>query len=141
MVGHSPLLLIAMAALIASTQAQPQQPFASIEGVVVKLGTGEALANASVLLNTELPGEPSGWNIAKQVRRTARSDRNGRFVFESVTPGEYRLIATYEGEYVPAEYGQRSPTGEGILFEVVAGQKMRGIQLAMSPTGAISGRI
>src|SRR5262245_23502613 len=141
MVGHSPLLLIAMAALIASTQAQPQQPFASIEGVVVKLGTGEALANASVLLNTELPGDLSGWNIAKQVRRTARSDRNGRFVFESVTPGEYRLIATYEGEYVPAEYGQRSPTGEGILFEVVAGQKMTGIQLAMSPTGAISGRI
>ena len=135
------LLLIVLAALIASAQASPQQPIASIEGVVVKLGTGEPLANASVQLNTEFPGEPSGWNISQQVRRTARSDRSGRFVFESVRAGVYRLIATYEGEYVPAEYGQRSPTGEGIPFEIVAGQKMTGIQLAMSPTGAISGRI
>jgi hypothetical protein len=136
------LLLIAFAALVATLQAQPpQQPSASIEGVVVKLGTGEPLSDATIQLNTELPGEPSGWNLARQVRRAARSDRNGRFVFESVTPGQYRLIATFEGEYVPAEYGQRSPTGEGITFDVVAGQRMTGIQLAMSPTGAISGRI
>jgi hypothetical protein len=136
------LFLIAFAALVATFQAQPPQtPSASIEGVVVKLGTGEPLAGATVQLKTELPGEASGWNLASQVRRTANSDRNGRFIFESVTPAEYRLIATYDGEYVPAEYGQRSPTGEGIRFEVVAGRKMTGIQLAMSPTGAISGRI
>src|SRR5213078_4613799 len=69
------------------------------------------------------------------------SDGNGRFILENVTPGKYRLIATYDGGYVPAEYGQRSPTGEGIPFEIAAGQKMTGIQLAMPPTGAISGRV
>lgn len=136
-----PQLLFVFAALFAAIQLQPQQPSASLEGIVVKLGTGEPLANATVQLIVEIPGELSGWNMAAQVRRTAKSDPNGRFVFESIPPGEYRLIATYEGEYVPAEYGQRSPTGEGIPFEVVASQKITEIQLAMSPTGAISGRI
>jgi hypothetical protein len=136
-------LLIAFAALIAAFQGAPQRPAssASVEGIVVKLGTGEALANATVQLTVEFDGELSGWNIGAQGRRTLKSDPNGRFIFERVIPGEYRLIATYEGEYVPAEYGQRSPTGAGIPFEVAAGQKLTGIQLAMAPTGAISGRI
>jgi hypothetical protein len=42
---------------------------------------------------------------------------------------------------VPAEYGQRSPTEQGISFDVAAGQKMTGIQLTMTPTGSISGRV
>src|SRR5206468_3397974 len=63
------------------------------------------------------------------------------FLFENVSPGNYRLIATSEGGYVPAEYGQCSPTGQGIGFEIAAGQKMTGIQLAMAPTGSISGRV
>ena len=134
------LLLIALAAMAGAIQAQPQRPSASIEGVVVKLGTGEPLANASVQLNMEQPPSseiPRG----EQFHRKAKSDSNGRFIFENVAPGEYRLIATYEGDFVPAEYGQRSPTGEGIPFEIAAGQKMTGIQLAMTPTGAISGRV
>ncbi len=120
------MLLAAFIALIV------QQPQALIEGVVVKLGTGEPLANASVQLNLE------GTSAA---HRTSKSDRTGRFVFENVTPGSYRLIATYEVGYVPVEYGQRSPTEQGISFVVAAGQKMTGVQLAMSPTGAISGRV
>src|SRR5262245_55447676 len=137
-------LLIALAALLGVIQAQPQQPSASIEGIVVKLGTGEPLSNASVQLNVELPSEgpPAASRPPReQPRRTAKSDGNGRFIFESVPPGDYRLIATYEGEFVPTEYGQRSPTGRGIPFGIAGGQKITGIQLAMSPTGAISGRV
>ena len=139
------LLRIALAALIAAVQAQPQRPSASIEGLVVKLGTAEPLASASVQLNLEVSddrrSESAGGPPRGQLQRKGRSDANGRFIFENVAPGKYRLIATYEGEYVPAEYGQRSPTGEGIPFEIAAGQRMTGIQLAMPPTGAISGRI
>jgi hypothetical protein len=138
------LLLIAIAAMIGIVQTQPQRPSASIEGIVVKLGTGEALADASVQLNLDIPLEqqliappPS----RDRLQRTARSDSSGRFIFENVPSGRYRLIATYEGRYVPSEYGQRSPTGEGIPFDVADGQKITGIQLALSPTGAISGRI
>src|SRR5262249_14662544 len=39
------------------------------------------------------------------------------------------------------EYGQRSPTEQGIPFMIAAGQKITGIQLAMPPTGAITGRV
>src|SRR5262245_43550116 len=102
------LLLIALAAIVAAIQAQPQRATASIEGIVIKLGTGEALANASVQLNMEVsPEQGPGPAILPrdQFHRTARSDANGHFVFENVAAGVYRLIATYEGEFVPAEYG------------------------------------
>src|SRR5215510_4141890 len=139
------ILLMALIALVAQVGQPPQQARASIEGVVVKLGTGEALANASVQLNLEeaqaeqRPGIP---RPKDDFHRNAKSDLNGRFIFENVAPGNYRLIATYEsGGYVPAEYGQRSSTEQGINFEIAAGQKMTGVQLAMSPTGSISGRV
>lgn len=134
------LLLIALAAIVGAIQAQPQRASASIEGIVVKLGTGEPLANASVQLNLEVSDDRRS-EPREQFRRKATSDADGRFIIESVAPGEYRLIATYEGEYVPVEYGQRSPTGQGIPFKIAAGQKMTGVGLAMSPTGAISGRV
>jgi protocatechuate 3,4-dioxygenase beta subunit len=129
--------LIALAAWISALQAPPQRASASIEGVVVKLGSGEALPDANIQLNLE------GTDVRpiEDFHRTARSDRNGRFIFENVAPGRYRLIATYDGGYVPAEHGQRAPTQEGSSFEISAGQRMTGIQLAMSPTGAISGRV
>src|SRR6185436_12312646 len=137
------VLLIALAAIMAVVQTQAQLPTASIEGVVVKLGSEEPIPNANVQLNLQIAGEqpPLLLPVSDQFRRTAKSDSNGRFIFENVAAGEYRVIATYEGEYVPAEYGQRSPTGQGIPFEIAAGQRMTGIQLAMSPTGSISGRI
>lgn len=142
------MLLIALITLITRVGAA-QQPGASIEGVVVKLGTGEPLANASVQLNLEDSQDRRSESAERadsarpreDFHRTAKSDTNGRFIFANVAPGNYRLIATYEGGYVPAEYGQRSPTGQGINFEIAAGQKMTGIQLAMPPTGSISGRV
>src|SRR5262245_34518464 len=120
------LVLIALIALAGAIQAQPQQP-ASIEGIVVKLGTGEPLADASVQLNLEIP-EERRFEIPQrqQPRRQARTDSNGRFIFDNVVPGEYRLIATYDGGYVPAEYGQRAATGQGIPFAINAGQKVTG---------------
>ena len=138
------ILSLALIAFITGIASTPQQPPASIEGVVSRLGTGEPLANASVQLNLEdaqseeRPGIP---RPIEDFHRTAKSDRNGRFAFENVTPGTYRLIATYDGGYVPAEYGQRSPTGQGTKIEIAAGQKMTGVQLAMSPTGSIAGRV
>jgi hypothetical protein len=116
--------LIVLAAIVGGVQAQPQRATASIEGIVVKLGTGKPLAGASVQLNMEVPDEQlqsSESRAREQFRRTATAEGNGRFIFQNVAPGQYRLIATYEaGGYVPVEYGQRSPTGQGIPFEIAA---------------------
>ena len=141
------MLRIALMALMVQGGGAQQQP-ASIEGTVVKMGSGEALPDATVQLSldgktldrpgmigppTEIPPE--------NFHRTAKTDRNGKFIFEKVLPGEYQLIATRAGGYVPAEYGQRSVSSVGIEFQVTAGQRMTGIQLALSPTGSISGRV
>ncbi|HYR90276.1 MAG TPA: carboxypeptidase-like regulatory domain-containing protein [Terriglobia bacterium] len=144
-------ILIALVALAAQVAPRPQGPAASIEGIVVKMGSGEPLAGAKVTLDAAQvsPGEgavpcPSAPVQAYPNRcapSTATTGRDGKFILDNVLPGSYRLIATRTGGYVPAEYGQRSPTGEGISLEIVAGQKMTGIQLAMAPTGSIAGRV
>ena len=71
----------------------------------------------------------------------AVTSQDGRFSFENVKPGEYRLVALKSGGFVPGEFGQRSSTGTGISFELSPGQQMRGVQLFLTPTGSISGRV
>jgi protocatechuate 3,4-dioxygenase beta subunit len=127
-----------------------QAPQGSIEGVVTKLGTGEPIAGATVQLNRErdrsiiqsLPAmvqqDPA---IAFSFHRTLTTGQDGKFAFENVVPGTYRLVATRSGGYVPGEYGQRSPTGIGIPFDLTSGQKMTGIRLTLTPSGTISGRV
>jgi hypothetical protein len=136
------MLVMALIALLTRVALPTPQAPASIEGLVIKLGTGEPLPNAGVQLNLEVAPSDDRPDILprKDFHRSVKSDRNGRFIFENVAPGNYRLIATYEGGYVPGEYGQGSPTGQGTSFEIAAGQKMTGVQLAMSPTGSISGQ-
>jgi len=128
------ILLMVLAALAVRVGVPAQQPGASIEGVVVKLGSGEPIANADVRLSFQEPVRPGR-------PPTAKSDSNGRFFFENVAPGTYRLFASVDGGFVPAEYGQRTPTGEGIALAIAAGQKIVGVQLALAPTGTIAGRI
>src|SRR5262245_15216192 len=126
------MVLMALIAIAAQIGLPAQQPRGSIEGVVIKLGTGEPLSNARVQLNledTQAQEQPNRPGPTEDFHRTAKSDPNGRFIFENVTPGSYRLIATYDGGYVPAEYGQRSSNERGTSFEIAAGQRMAGVQL------------
>src|SRR5262245_39716672 len=138
--------VVLMALFAVNAAAQEPRP-ASIEGIVVKLGSGEALEGATVQLSLqterdslrEIGGAPPPRPDANL--RFEKTGRDGKFVFQNVSPGKYQLIATRPGGYVPAEYGQRTPTGQGIQFDIAPGQRMTGIQLAMSTTGSISGRI
>jgi hypothetical protein len=131
-------LLIAID-MLAAQQPQP----ASIEGVVVTLGSGEPLAEATVQLDRQIkanPDDPYGPRPSRAANHFAHTDQNGRFVLENIAPGEYRLIATRSGGYVPGEYGQRTATGTGMVFGIAASQRMTDVRLALSPTGSISGR-
>ena len=55
-------------------------------------------------------------------------------------PGEYRVVAMRSG-YVTGEFGRRWPNGVGLPLTLAAGQAVGTIQIAMTPTAAISGRI
>jgi hypothetical protein len=132
---------------------QPSTATATIEGVVVKTGTREPLAGARIQLDRERadefrrgqeqrplgPGDPPPPLPASHFGATTGAD--GRFTIENIPPGEYRLYATRAGGYVPGEYGQRTPTGRGISLELGAGEKKTDIQLSLTPTGSISGRV
>jgi len=131
--------------LIAVDLLAVQQPQgASIEGVVVTLGSGEPLADATIQLDLQTKPDssnPFDVDFSQKSHRFAHSDGAGRFIFENVSPGEYRLIATRSGGYVPGEYGQRTATGNGMPLVVAAGQRMTEIRLALFPTGSVSGRV
>ena len=105
---------------------------ASVEGVVARLGTGEPLPRATVTLSND--------RYPSQVLSTT-TDASGRFSFLNVPPGEYRLQASRQGPYIPAEYGQRNQGERGTPITIWPGQKITGIRLELAPTGSISGRI
>jgi hypothetical protein len=124
-----------------AVNAAAQERAASIEGVVVKLGSGEALEGATVQLNLQTERDTLRETGGPPLRpdanhRFEKTGRDGKFVFENVTPGKYQLIATRPGGYVPAEYGQRTPTGQGIQFEIASRPKDDG-----HPTRDVSHRV
>jgi hypothetical protein len=108
----------------------PQQT-ASIQGRVVASETQNALPRVSVELRS------MGAAGALLVATTAE---DGRFVFANLVPGQYRLTATRSG-YVPGEYGQRKPGGAGLPIVVAAGQQLRDVQMPLTLSASISGRI
>lgn len=159
------LLKTAIAVLLLQTltppPAQPQQPqrTASIEGSVVG-PSGERLSKVTLTLaiisNAAQPGPPLEFlldlptdqprlirtfqeGFAASVQSVV-SDTDGRFLFENLRPGSYRLDAARSG-YVSTMYGQKGANGREMPIVITAGQKVKDIQIAMLPAGGISGRI
>jgi hypothetical protein len=128
------MLLIALAALLVQAPQTPQPAPATVEGRVLKFGTGEPMGDVTVELQ-RMQAAP-GTFIPP-----VKTNPDGRFRLQNVPPADYRLYATHSNGYVPAEYGQRIPTGIGIPFTLAAGQTMDGITLSMTRTATISGRV
>jgi hypothetical protein len=101
---------------------------ASIEGVVVRLGTNEPLANATVELRTD-----AGLSVG------TTTDRGGRFLLPNVAPGQYRLLANRSG-YVRTEYAPEKAT-PGSRLTMTSGQRLTGLMIVMTPGGVITGRV
>ena len=124
-------LLIAFAASPRTSQGTqtPPAPAAtgSMEGVAVLAATGQPLSKVLI----DLRGPSSLSTITEE---------DGKFYFPNVMPGQYHLYARREG-YALTEYGQRWSGGPGQLITFVAGQPAPNVQLGLTPTAAISGRI
>jgi 5-hydroxyisourate hydrolase-like protein (transthyretin family) len=93
----------------------------SIHGIVLKAGNSAPLARATVELQTEADGA---------VLNSIATEDDGRFTFENVRPGRYKLNATRRG------YVRRLMT-----VTVSAGQSAAEIRMSMNSTGAIYGRV
>ncbi|MBI4445587.1 MAG: carboxypeptidase regulatory-like domain-containing protein [Acidobacteria bacterium] len=138
------LAVIACAFLMQSaapTLAQQQPQKASIQGNVIRVGTGEFIVDAQMILVkiSPLSGPAASAPLAGSIPPVATDDQ-GRFMFTDLEPGSYRLTAVADG-YSRQEYGQRIPSGSGQSVQLAADQALSGLTILMTPTGTATGRI
>jgi hypothetical protein len=125
------LVLFSTLFLFQAGAARPPER-GSISGYVVKMGTGEPVSKATVML--------SAFNGGRAQSYSATTATNGQFSFQNVEPGQYRLSATRNG-YVRTEFGARSPNKSGLPLVLNAGQNVADVVLSILPAGTIAGRV
>jgi protocatechuate 3,4-dioxygenase beta subunit len=119
-----------LAALLLLLQ-QPQQT--SIQGTVVKAGTSTPISGALVELRRA--------TTPLTLIASATTNADGKFSLQNVPPGDYRLSAQHDsGVYVRTEYLQRNPQTHGAVL-TITGQPLRDLQIGMTSTGSIAGRV
>ncbi len=133
--------LLILTGLVSGSLAWAQAPIpntgqedpdpASIEGYVVRSGTGEPLSKARVVLRPAQGRHPVFGAV---------TDAGGRFVLSNIEPGNYRLYTERDG-YVDQQYGQVSPARPGTVLVLVPGQQVQDVLVSLVPTGTISGRV
>jgi len=119
-------VLLVLPAVLQQPAALPRT--GSIEGIVVRLGTQDALDDARV----EVLGIRTAPGSAVTISSMTTSV-DGKFLFRNLEPGEYQLRLSRNG-YVRQEFGPR-------VFSVSAGQALKGLVVPLTPTGSVTGRI
>ena len=109
------------------TQAPPT-PKGTIEGVVLKAGTGEPLKKAWVTLR-RTQGQGGS--------ESAMSEATGRFSIKGIEPGQYTLWIERNG-FVSQSYGQRAPESPGTILTIGPGQMIKDIEIRMTPAVALA---
>ena len=117
-------LLISSAAGLRAQQPGSAEP-SHIDGRVFNALTGQPVAEAAVTLYRSVGGDAAS---------ETTSDAAGRFVFEGVVPGTYRITAEAIG-YLQPEYS----AGDALLL--APAQILKDLQLKLTPQGEISGRV
>jgi protocatechuate 3,4-dioxygenase beta subunit len=139
--------LFVLAALSLSLCAQQQQTATEkpgrVSGKVLNAITGEPVRKATVTMQPagaqQMQGGPPGFGVGMRGGSSAATDNAGNFVFESVTPGRYRVSGEKTG-FIRSTFGGR---GGGIGSEVIvsAGSDKADVVVRMTPQGIVSGRI
>jgi hypothetical protein len=68
------------------------------------------------------------------------TERDGKFEFRNLDPGQYRLRVIRNG-YAPQEYGQRTVTTAGVPVTLVEGQQLKDVSFKLIAAGVVSGRV
>ena len=144
-------LIALLLSVLTLAGAQQSTAKATIEGTVTRVDNGQPLKNARVTLSSSgargqnplITGLGAGdnrlfVNVVGAVA-TVVTDNNGRFTITGVEPGQYQIAAERDG-FVRSEYGQRTPTGNGIAVPVSANQRLT-LDLKMLQASVVSGRV
>src|SRR5688572_3316515 len=140
-------MVVMVIALLLTTSLQistPQQaPPPTIEGVVQRGDTGAPLAGATVTLELVDTGVSSVFGAASRPVpgvQPVTTDPEGRYAFNNLPSGMYRIYATATG-YVVRAYGQDQ--AGSLAAPVPAGpeRRLRDATIRLMPVGTISGRV
>ncbi|MBI4907184.1 MAG: carboxypeptidase regulatory-like domain-containing protein [Acidobacteria bacterium] len=125
--------VLVLSTLLAQPQTPNQPKPASISGRVVHAGTGEPLRKATVSLI------PSGTEEA--IPRTAITAPEGTFSFDNVTAGKYQITASKTGFLSQRMGSAGGRISASSSITVQAGQATTGVDLKLTPQGAVTGRV
>lgn len=109
------------------------EDYGAVEGMIVNALTGEALRKATVRVR-RTDGQGRGASFS------ATTDAAGRYAISDLEPGAYRVTAERNG-FVESEYGARGTRRQGSPVTVGKGQRVRDIQVRLTPHGVIAGRV
>jgi hypothetical protein len=124
---------IALLLQVAPVPTPQQVPRASIEGVVRRVGSGDPIGGAQVTVTT------SAGAAAPRVPPVL-TDRDGNFTINNLDAGSFKVTVLSNG-YARQELGQRHPAGSGAPIVLTAGQRLRDVEIRLTPAGNVSGHI
>jgi protocatechuate 3,4-dioxygenase beta subunit len=126
---------------LASTQmVTDPKLLCTLEGSVLNASTGEPVQRATLtLVGSGLQGNLGGGRGGGG-GRSARTDNEGKFKFESVQPGTYRLSADRVG-FLRQQYGAQTPGGSGAPVNLAQSQTVRNLDIKLTPQGVILGTV
>jgi len=119
----------------------------SIQGLVLEAGSGNPIPKAQVTLTRVVspPNTNPGALAAVPPLPVppippAMTDVDGKFAFNDLEPGEYRIIAGKNG-FVRTNYGERFSGGPGTIITLPAGQTLKDMSFRLTQTATVSGRV
>jgi protocatechuate 3,4-dioxygenase beta subunit len=131
-------LLTVAAIFLFAQQGTAPAPKATIEGTVLRAGSGEPLAGAQITM-VRAAG-PTGAQLLATGLPPAVTDRQGQFQLKNIDPGTYRMYATRNG-YARQEYAQKSLSGLGSVLTITPGQSLKNVVFRLTPAATVTGRI
>lgn len=118
------LLVAASTALTGQNASEKPKP-SSIEGVVTRIGTGEPLSGVRVTVTPE-PGGLSS---------TATTNAQGRFTILNLQPGRYTV------DVARTLFVRPPRSADSLIVTLGADQHVRDLNIQLTPTAVITGRI
>lgn len=126
------ICLLSLLSLTVAAWSQQAPTTGTIEGIVVRVDTGEPIASAQVTItSTSRPSDNTLPVVAGP---------DGRYSFRNLKPDTYRVFAAANG-FVRQEYGQFAVYVIGRPVFLADGQTVKDATIRLTGTGAVTGRI